>query len=177
MVGQYMTDPLEVKVNQSATVNQNIDHQFALVRILTNPRPSPASWTWILTCTGWCLRTRRDTQALAEDLLKRGYRADALHGEMSQAQRDRVMLRSSKSTSKCWWPPTSPPGASTWTTSPTSFTTPAREAAYYTHRSGRTARAGKKGISLALMGVKERDTSTGCRGRWTSSSPSHGAEP
>ena len=32
MVGQYMTDPLEVKVNQSATVNQNIDHRYALVR-------------------------------------------------------------------------------------------------------------------------------------------------
>ena len=77
MVGQYMTDPLEVKVNQSATVNQNIDHQVALVRHSDKSEAiarfldlDPDLYE-VVVC-----RTRRDTKRLAEDLLKRGYRAD-----------------------------------------------------------------------------------------------------
>ena len=63
--GQYMTDPLEVKVNQSATVNQNIDHQFALVR---HSDKSEAIARFLdldpeLYGVVFC-RTRRDTQAL-----------------------------------------------------------------------------------------------------------------
>ncbi len=158
MVGQYMTDPLEVKVNQAATVNQNIDHQFALVH---HSDKSEAIARFLdldpdLYGVVFC-RTRRDTQALAEDLLKRGYRADALHGEMSQAQRDRVMLRfKQKHLQVLVATDVAARGIDVDNLTHVFHHSLPGETAYYTHRSGRTARAGKKGISLALMGVKER---------------------
>ena len=158
MVGQYMTDPLEVKVNQSVTVNQNIDHQYALVR---HSDKSEAIARFLdldpeLYGVVFC-RTRRDTQALAEELLKRGYRADALHGEMSQAQRDRVMLRfKQKHLQVLVATDVAARGIDVDNLTHVFHHSLPGEAAYYTHRSGRTARAGKKGISLALMSVKER---------------------
>ncbi len=158
MVGQYMTAPLEVKVNQSATVNQNIDHQYALVR---HSDKSEAIARFLdldpeLYGVVFC-RTRRDTQALAEELLKRGYRADALHGEMSQAQRDRVMLRfKQKHLQLLVATDVAARGIDVDNLTHVFHHSLPGETAYYTHRSGRTARAGKKGISLALMSVKER---------------------
>ena len=158
MVGQYMTDPLEVKVNQSATVNQNIEHRYALVR---HSDKSEAIARFLdldpeLYGVVFC-RTRRDTQALAEELLKRGYRADALHGEMSQAQRDRVMLRfKQKHLQVLVATDVAARGIDVDNLTHVFHHSLPGEAAYYTHRSGRTARAGKKGISLALMSIKER---------------------
>ena len=102
-------------------------------------------------------RTRRDTQALAEELLKRGYRADALHGEMSQAQRDRVMLRfKQKHLQVLVATDVAARGIDVDNLTHVFHHSLPGEAAQYTHRSGRTARAGNKGISLVLMSVKER---------------------
>ena len=159
MVGQYMTDPLEVKVNQSATVNQ--EHRTPLrprapLRQKRGDCPRFLDLDPELYGVVFC-RTRRDTQALAEELLKRGYRADALHGEMSQAQRDRVMLRfkqkhlagprghrRGRARHRRGQPHTRlPPFAS-------------RRGGAVHAPFGSTARAGKKGISLALMSIKER---------------------
>ena len=158
MVGQYMTAPLEVKVNQSSTVNQNIEHQFALVRHSDKSEAiarfldlDPALYG-VVFC-----RTRRDTQALAEELLKRGYRADALHGEMSQAQRDRVMLRfKQKHLQVLVATDVAARGIDVDDLTHVFHHSLPGEAAQYAHRSGRTARAGKQGISLALMSIKER---------------------
>ena len=158
MVGQYMTDPLEVKVNQSSTVNQNIEHQYALVR---HSDKSEAIARFLdldpeLYGVVFC-RTRRDTQALAEELLKRGYRADALHGEMSQAQRDRVMLRfKQKHLQVLVATDVAARGIDVDDLTHVFHHSLPGEAAQYAHRSGRTARAGKTGISLAMMSIKER---------------------
>ena len=158
MVGQYMTDPLEVKVNQSSTVNQNIEHQYALVR---HSDKSEAIARFLdldpeLYGVVFC-RTRRDTQALAEELLKRGYRADALHGEMSQAQRDRVMLRfKQKHLQVLVATDVAARGIDVDDLTHVFHHSLPGESAQYAHRSGRTARAGKTGISLALMSIKEK---------------------
>ena len=158
MVGQYMSDPLEVKVNQTVAVNQNIEHRYALVR---HSDKSEAISRFLdldpeLYGVVFC-RTRRDTQALAEELLKRGYRADALHGEMSQAQRDRVMLRfKQKHLQVLVATDVAARGIDVDNLTHVFHHSLPGETAYYTHRSGRTARAGKKGISMAFIGVKER---------------------
>ena len=158
MVGQYMTDPLEVKVNQTSRVNENIDHQYALVRH-TDKSEAIARFLDLdpeLYGVVFC-RTRRDTQALAEELLKRGYRADALHGEMSQVQRDRVMLRfKQKNLQILVATDVAARGIDVDDLSHVFHHSLPGETAQYAHRSGRTARAGKKGISMALMSIKER---------------------
>jgi ATP-dependent RNA helicase DeaD len=158
MVGQYMTDPLEVHVNRTEAVNQNIEHQYALVR---HSDKSEAIARFLdldpeLYGVVFC-RTRRDTQALAEELLKRGYRADALHGEMSQAQRDRVMLRfKQKHLQVLVATDVAARGIDVDDLTHVFHHSLPGEAAQYAHRSGRTARAGKTGISLAMMSIKER---------------------
>ena len=103
-------------------VNKNIEHRYALVR---HSDKSEAIARFLdldpeLYGVVFC-RTRRDTQALAEELLKRGYRADALHGEMSQAQKDRVMLRFKQKHLQVL-AATDAARASTWTTSHMSST-------------------------------------------------------
>ena len=158
MVGQYMTAPLEVRVNQTATVNKNIEHKFAVVRhadkteALARFLDLDPSLYGVVFC-----RTRRDTQSLAEELLERGYRADALHGEMSQAQRDRVMQRfKEKHLQVLVATDVAARGIDVDNLSHVFHHSLPSETAYYTHRSGRTARAGKKGISLVFMSGRER---------------------
>jgi ATP-dependent RNA helicase DeaD len=90
----YMTDPDEITVGEKNMGNANIEHQYvvvqdrdkynALKRILDN---TPEIFGLI-----FC-RTRIDTQRIAESLMKDGYNADALHGDLNQAQRDRVMMK------------------------------------------------------------------------------------
>lgn len=58
-------------------------------------------------------RTKQDTQELAESLTKDGYNADAIHGDLSQQQRDRVMERYRSKACKCWSQRTWPHAAST----------------------------------------------------------------
>jgi ATP-dependent RNA helicase DeaD len=158
MVGQYMTDPLEVHVNRTEAVNQNIEHQYALVRHADKSEAIARFLDLDTELYGvvFC-RTRRDTQALAEELLKRGYRADALHGEMSQAQRDRVMLRfKQKHLQVLVATDVAARGIDVDDLTHVFHHSLPGEAAQYAHRSGRTARAGKKGISLVLMSTRER---------------------
>jgi ATP-dependent RNA helicase DeaD len=71
-------------------------------------------------------RTRHEVDQLTETMNARGYRAEALHGGMDQAQRDRVMSRLRDGTADCWSPPTWRPAASTSTRSPTWSTTTCR---------------------------------------------------
>ena len=97
-------------------------------------------------------RTRRDSRALAEDLLKLGFRADALHGEMSQPQRDRVMNRfKNRDLQVLVATDVAARGIDVNDLTHVFHHSLPSEQAYYTHRSGRTASAGKKGISLAFI--------------------------
>ena len=89
----------------------------ALGRILDIEAPTAA----LVFC-----RTRTEVDQLTETMNGRGYRAEALHGGMDQAQRDRVMGRLRDGTAELLSPPTSPPAGSTSTRSPTSSTTTCR---------------------------------------------------
>ena len=102
-------------------------------------------------------RTKRDTQQLAEQLIKQGYRADAIHGDLSQHQRDRVMMRFKRRELQVLIATdVAARGIDVNDLTHVFHHALPNDAAYYTHRSGRTARAGKKGISLALISRKDR---------------------
>ncbi len=158
MVKEYMEDPFEVRVDPKTTVNTNIDHQYAMMRhtdkaeALTRFMDLDPNLYGVVFC-----RTKRDTQNLAEGLIKQGYRADAIHGDLSQHQRDRVMLRfKRKELQVLIATDVAARGIDVNDLTHVFHFSLPNDQAYYTHRSGRTARAGKKGVSLAFISRKEK---------------------
>jgi len=158
MVKQYMDSPFEVSVDPKTTVNANIEHKYSIVKQSDKTEAMSRFLELEPDLYGvvFC-RTRRDTQALAEDLLKMGFRADALHGELSQPQRDRVMSRfKNRDLQVLIATDVAARGIDVNDLTHVFHHSLPSEQAYYTHRSGRTARAGKKGISLAFISNREK---------------------
>ena len=158
MVKQYMERPHEVRVDPSQAVNTDIAHQFVLVRhtdkaeALMRFMDADPDVFGVVFC-----RTKRDTQDLAEHLMKLGYRADALHGDLSQPQRDRVMQRFKRRELQVLIATdVAARGIDVNDVTHVFHYALPNDDAYYTHRSGRTARAGKKGISIAFVNRKEK---------------------
>jgi ATP-dependent RNA helicase DeaD len=153
----YMSDPHELTVGEQNVGNVNIEHHYVMVqekdkylalkRILDD---NPEIFGLI-----FC-RTRIDTQRIAEMLMKDGYNADALHGDLTQQQRDRVMLKfRQRSLQILVATDVAARGIDVEDISHVIHMNMPDEMEFYTHRSGRTARAGKKGISIAMISRKE----------------------
>ncbi|MCH8331380.1 MAG: DEAD/DEAH box helicase [Bacteroidetes bacterium] len=157
IVDKYMDDPVEIKVNPENEINTNIEHQYTVVRrddkaeALTRFLDSIPDMHGIVFC-----RTKRDTQKLAELLMKKKYMADAIHGDLSQTQRDRVMRRFKAHDLKVLVATdVAARGIDVHDLSHVFHFTLPDDTSYYTHRSGRTARAGKTGISIAFINGRE----------------------
>src|SRR3990170_4149089 len=153
----YMSDPYELTVGEQNVGNVNIEHHYVMVqekdkylalkRILDD---NPEIFGLI-----FC-RTRIDTQRIAEMLMKDGYNADALHGDLTQQQRDRVMLKfRQRSLQILVATDVAARGIDVEDISHVIHMNMPDEMEFYTHRSGRTARAGKKGISIAMISRRE----------------------
>lgn len=158
LVNQYMAkDHAQVKISPSNIVNQNIEHQYIVC-------PSDAKQTALQTFLGadkqkqgiiFC-RTKATAQRLAQKLAQDGMRADSIHGDLSQNQRDRVMksfkaghLQALVATD------VAARGIDVKDLPYVIHYNLPEQLEYYTHRSGRTARAGNKGISLCLVNSQE----------------------
>ena len=102
-------------------------------------------------------RTRQETKDVAEKLMQDGYNADALHGDLSQAQRDTVMQRFRNKTLQILVATdVAARGLDVNNlTHVINYNLP-DDVENYTHRSGRTGRAGKKGISISIIHSKEK---------------------
>ncbi len=158
MVKDYMSDPFEVRIDPKTTVNTNIEHQYAVLHYkdkaeaLTRFLDLDPELYGVVFC-----RTKMDTQKLAEFLIKGGHRADAIHGDLSQAARDRVMMRFKRRELQVLIATdVAARGIDVNDLTHVFHYALPNDQAYYTHRSGRTARAGKKGISLSLISFKEK---------------------
>jgi ATP-dependent RNA helicase DeaD len=153
----YMHNPQEITMGERNQGNENIDHQFIVVderdKYLALKRF--VDYTPDIYGVIFC-RTKIDTQKIAEHLIKDGYSADPLHGDLTQQQRDRVM-RSFKNKSLQLLVATdvAARGIDVSNLTHVIHMNMPDEMEYYTHRSGRTARAGKKGISLAIISKRE----------------------
>lgn len=153
----YMSDPIELSVGSRNTSNADIDHQYVITRpseryeVLKRFLDFDASIFGLVFC-----RTRQDTKELADRLSHDGYNADALHGDLNQAQRDRVMAKFR--TGRLQLLIATDVAARGIDVNDIShvfhFNIP-EDRAFYTHRSGRTGRAGKQGISLILCHPKD----------------------
>jgi|688.fasta_scaffold27058_4 ATP-dependent RNA helicase DeaD len=149
----YMENPFELTVGTKNAGNVNINHEYYVVR----PRDKYAALKRLVDYNPDIFaivfsRTKIETQEIAEMLMKDGYNADSLHGDLSQQQRDRVMKRfRDRSLQILVATDVAARGIDVDNvTHVVHFSLP-DEIENYTHRSGRTARAGKTGTSLAII--------------------------
>lgn len=153
----YMRDTDELSIGRANAAAQTIEHRYAVVmmrdRYLALKRFVDA--TPELFGIVFC-RTKQETQELSEHLTRDGYNADALHGDLTQFQRDRVMERYRGRTLQLLVATdVAARGIDVSdVTHVIHFDLPG-DVESYTHRSGRTGRAGKAGISLSIIGSKD----------------------
>lgn len=154
---QYMTEPFEVTIGKVNTANLSIDHQFFVTasqhRYETLKRLidfNPGIYGLIFT------RTKVDAQHIAERLTREGYDIDALHGDLTQAQRDKVMGQfRDKSLQLLIATDVAARGIDVQgITHVINYELP-DDVEVYTHRSGRTGRAGNTGICMSIVHAKE----------------------
>ena len=155
----YMNDPIEITVGNKNVGAKNIHHVYynvserdrykAIKRILDfNP-----DIYGLIFC-----RTRRTTQDVADKLLKEGYNAAPLHGDLSQMQRDKAMDKFRDKTLQILVATdVAARGIDVNDISHVINYHLPDEVESYTHRSGRTARAGKKGVSIAIVSNKDQN--------------------
>lgn len=153
IVKNYMDQPLEVRIASESKTNVNIDHKYIYVHKRDKHAALKRILDYLTDFYGviFC-KTKMDTQELAEYLESEGYRADPLHGDMSQSQRDAVMAKfRNRTTTILVATDVAARGIDVDSlTHVVHFSLPDNPE-YYTHRSGRTARAGKKGTSIAIV--------------------------
>lgn len=149
----FMCNPLEITVGSKNMGASNVSHEYYVVsardryaglKRLADANPDIFS---VIFC-----RTKRDTQQVAEKLIEDGYSAAALHGDLSQNQRDLVM-HSFRSRQIQMLVATDVAARGIDVDDIThviNYQLP-DEVEVYTHRSGRTGRAGKEGVSMVLV--------------------------
>ena len=154
---KYMKEPVEVTVGKANTANKNIDHQYyvvaahhryeALKRLIDF---NPGIYGIIFT------RTKADAQNIAEKLTREGYDIDALHGDLTQQQRDVVMGQfRDKTLQLLIATDVAARGIDVQgITHVINYELP-DDMEVYTHRSGRTGRAGNVGICMSIVHSRE----------------------
>jgi len=153
----YMKKPQEITVGSRNTTAENVHHQYYVVhakdRYIALKRI--ADYYPDIYAIIFC-RTKIETQEVADALIKDGYNADALHGDLSQAQRDSVMNRfRGKNLQMLVATDVAARGIDVVDlTHIINYNLP-DDIENYTHRSGRTGRAGKSGISILIVNLKE----------------------
>lgn len=157
IANKYLKETVEVSSGKKNSTSSDITHQYAVVaardkmQSLKRIIDFNEDFFGIIFCT-----TRLETQDISDSLVKAGYNADCLHGDLSQQQRDKVMGKFRKRTIKilCATDVAARGIDVNDITHVIHYHLP-DDIENYTHRSGRTARAGKKGISIALLHIKE----------------------
>ena len=154
----YMDHPVEITVGSRNSGADNVKHYYYLSqarqRYLVLKRIAdfyPDIYA-IIFC-----RTRAETQEVADALIKDGYNADALHGDLSQLQRDNVMNKFRlRNLQMLVATDVAARGLDVNDlTHVINYNLP-DEIEQYTHRSGRTGRADKSGISIAILNLREK---------------------
>jgi ATP-dependent RNA helicase DeaD len=152
----YMSTAVEISTGKRNQTNENIEHQYYLCRpddrynALKRIVDSNPGIYGLIFC-----RTKADCKEIAEQMVRDGYNSDALHGDLSQADRDKAMNRFREKTLQLL---IATDVAARGIDVPEishviNFGLP-DDSEIYTHRSGRTGRAGKKGTSISIITPK-----------------------
>ena len=155
---KYLKDPVEITVGKKNAGNENIVHEYAVV----HAKDKIAALKRVLDFTSdhfygivFC-QTKNETQDISDKLIRDGYNADCLHGDLSQGQREKVMNRFRHQAIKILLATdVAARGIDvSGLTHIIHYHLP-DDIENYTHRSGRTGRAGKKGVSFTLLNMRE----------------------
>lgn len=158
LVHKYMAeDAFRLEINRKEMVNKNIEHQYVVCddgnkfEMLLLFLKTQGTNRGVIFC-----RTKTNSQALVEQLKAKNYSVDSLHGDLKQIERDKVM-RAFKNTKLQILIATdiAARGIDIENLAYVVHYELPDQDEYYTHRSGRTARAGSKGLSLAILIPKE----------------------
>jgi ATP-dependent RNA helicase DeaD len=155
---QYLRNAKEITIGTKNEGSKNVNHiayvvhakdKYAALKRIADYYPQIYG---IIFC-----RTRKETQEIADKLIQDGYNADSLHGELSQAQRDLVMQKfRQRHLQLLVATEVAARGLDVNDlTHVINYGLP-DDTESYTHRSGRTGRAGKTGISIAIINLRER---------------------
>ena len=155
---KYLRDAKEITIGRKNEGSNNVKHvayvvhakdKYAALKRIVDYYPQIYG---IIFC-----RTRKETQEIADKLMQEGYNADSLHGELSQAQRDAVMQKFRiRNVRILVATDVAARGLDVDDlTHVINYGLP-DDTESYTHRSGRTGRAGKTGTSIAIMNLREK---------------------
>jgi len=155
---KYMNSPVEITIGTKNSSAENVSHAYYLIhakdkyKVLKRIADFEPDIYGIVFC-----RTRKETQEVASKLIDDGYNADALHGDLSQMQRDAVMQKFRiRNLQLLVATDVAARGLDVDDlTHVINYSLP-DDTEVYTHRSGRTGRAGKTGISISLVHLRER---------------------
>ena len=154
---RFMNDANEITVEKLNSGAKNVEHHVYNVntRDKYDTLKRIADFNPDIYGIVFC-RTRRETQDIANKFMNDGYNADAIHGELSQGQRDEVMSKfRNKSLQILIATDVAARGLDVDSlTHVVNYSLP-DDPEVYTHRSGRTGRAGKSGISIAISNPRE----------------------
>jgi ATP-dependent RNA helicase DeaD len=158
MAESYMDMPEKITVGRKNAGAENVSHHYHEVsarhryEALKRLADINSGIYGIVFC-----RTRRGTRDIAEKLIRDGYNADAIHGDLTQSQRDQVMRRfRNRSLQMLVATDVAARGIDVDDiTHIINYNLP-DDPEVYTHRSGRTGRAGKSGVSLAIITPREK---------------------
>ncbi|MDQ3844793.1 MAG: DEAD/DEAH box helicase, partial [Bacteroidota bacterium] len=154
---RYMQQPVEITVGKVNTANKNVDHQYyvttahhryeALKRLIDF---NPGMYGLVFT------RTKADAQEISEKLTREGYDIEALHGDLTQAQRNKVMGEFREKTLQLLIATdVAARGIDVQGISHVINYELPDDVEVYTHRSGRTGRAGKTGVCMSIIHARE----------------------
>ena len=155
---KYLRDAKEITIGRKNESTSNVKHvafcvhakdKYAALKRIVDYYPQIYG---IIFC-----RTRKETQEIADKLMQEGYNADSLHGELSQAQRDTVMQKFRiRNLQLLVATDVAARGLDVDDlTHVINYGLP-DDTESYTHRSGRTGRAGKTGTSIAIINLREK---------------------
>lgn len=157
-LNKYMYKPVIKSIGQKNTGTANVKHIYYMVhakdRYLALKRI--ADYHPDIYAIVFC-RTRKETQEIADMLIRDGYNVDALHGDLSQAQRDHVMNRfQNRNLQLLVATDVAARGLDVQNLSHVINYNLPDEADIYLHRSGRTGRADKTGVCISIINLKEK---------------------
>jgi ATP-dependent RNA helicase DeaD len=158
IASEYMNDPAEVSMGKKNVGTDTIEHYYYLVhaRDRYNALKRLVDFNPGIYGLVFC-RTRADTQIIADRMLKDGYNVDALHGDLSQQQREYVMKKfRDQSLQLLVATDIAARGLDVNNLTHVIHYELPDEIEAYNHRSGRTGRAGRRGTSCAIINMRER---------------------
>jgi ATP-dependent RNA helicase DeaD len=154
----YMNDPVEITIGRKNEGATNVRHIYYMVHPKDKYLALKRVVDYYPNIYGivFC-RTRKETQEIADNLMKDGYNADSLHGDLSQAQRDHVMNKfRNRNLQLLVATDVAARGLDVESISHIINYGLPEDNDIYTHRSGRTGRAGKTGTSISLVHLKDK---------------------